>query len=334
MASALALVSSSLFLTFLSSSSSSSSAELLRFEHPTKHDGSLSLIVVGDWGRKGECNQSQVAKQTAWPESKTRPSRSPSPTSTRPRVFRSNVLGNHDYRGDVLAQLSPVLRKIDSRWLCLRSFILQTEIADFFFVDTTPFVLKYWRRPKDHHYDWREVSPRNQYINTLLQDLDGALKESIAPWKFVVGHHTMRSVSKHGDTEELLEKLLPVLKEHGVDIYINGHDHCLEHISSKDSSIQYLTSGGGSNAWRGTYTPNDDELQFFYDGQGFMAMEVMAASVKIKFYDVFGQVQRAEFNKALRYVYQAKNREMRISRVEEKEKGRNAEDRQIGRVRR
>lgn len=34
------------------------------------------------------------------------------------------VLGNHDYRGDVLAQLSPVLRNIDSRWLCLRNFIL------------------------------------------------------------------------------------------------------------------------------------------------------------------------------------------------------------------
>jgi len=34
------------------------------------------------------------------------------------------VLGNHDYRGDVLAQLSPILRKFDSRWLCLRSFIV------------------------------------------------------------------------------------------------------------------------------------------------------------------------------------------------------------------
>lgn len=36
------------------------------------------------------------------------------------------VLGNHDYRGNVKAQLSPILRKIDSRWLCMRSFILKT----------------------------------------------------------------------------------------------------------------------------------------------------------------------------------------------------------------
>lgn len=39
-----------------------------------------------------------------------------------------------------------------------------------------------------------------------------ALKESRAPWKFVVGHHTMRSVSDHGDTQELVQELLPTLK--------------------------------------------------------------------------------------------------------------------------
>ncbi|KAJ0897822.1 putative Acid phosphatase [Helianthus annuus] len=36
------------------------------------------------------------------------------------------VLGNHDYRGDVMAQLSPVLSHKDSRWLCLRSFIVDS----------------------------------------------------------------------------------------------------------------------------------------------------------------------------------------------------------------
>jgi tartrate-resistant acid phosphatase type 5 len=34
------------------------------------------------------------------------------------------VLGNHDYRGDALAQLSPVLRKVDSRWICIKSFVV------------------------------------------------------------------------------------------------------------------------------------------------------------------------------------------------------------------
>ncbi|XP_020595910.1 purple acid phosphatase 17-like [Phalaenopsis equestris] len=293
---------------------SSSSSELHRFDHPAKKDGSLSLLVVGDWGRKGLYNQSQVAEKmgeigkeldidfvistgdnfyengltgvddTAFEESFA-------------NIFTAEglqkqwyaVLGNHDYRGDVLSQLSPILQTIDSRWLCLRSFILHAEIADFIFVDTTPFVVKYWTQSEGHLYDWREVSPREQYIDNLLKELNEALIESRAPWKFVVGHHTMRSVSEHGDTEELLENLLPILKENGVDLYINGHDHCLQHISSRDSSLHYLTSGGGSKAWRGIYIPNDDKLQFFYDGQGFLSMQLTKTSVTTVFNDAFGQ---------------------------------------------
>jgi hypothetical protein len=38
-------------------------AALPRLEHPAKNDGSLCLRVVGDWGRKGACNQSRVAEQ-------------------------------------------------------------------------------------------------------------------------------------------------------------------------------------------------------------------------------------------------------------------------------
>lgn len=38
-------------------------AELQAFPHPTKGDGSLSFLVVGDWGRRGDYNQSQVALQ-------------------------------------------------------------------------------------------------------------------------------------------------------------------------------------------------------------------------------------------------------------------------------
>lgn len=38
-------------------------AELKKFEHPAKADGSLSFLVIGDWGRRGLYNQSQVANQ-------------------------------------------------------------------------------------------------------------------------------------------------------------------------------------------------------------------------------------------------------------------------------
>jgi hypothetical protein len=38
-------------------------AEMPRLVHPPKADGSLTVLAVGDWGRRGAYNQSQVATQ-------------------------------------------------------------------------------------------------------------------------------------------------------------------------------------------------------------------------------------------------------------------------------
>ncbi|KAF3432056.1 hypothetical protein FNV43_RR26795 [Rhamnella rubrinervis] len=293
-----------------------STAELQRFQHGAKEDGSLSLLVVGDWGRRGSYNQSQVALKmgiigekldidfvistgdnfydngltgvddSAFDDSFTK-------IYTAPSLQKQwyNVLGNHDYRGDVEAQMSPVLKKLDSRWLCLRSFILDTEIAEFFFVDTTPFVDSYFTNPKDHVYDWRGILPRKAYLSNLLKDVDSALKKSTAKWKFVVAHHTIKSAGFHGITREIVDQLLPILEANNVDLYVNGHDHLLQHISSLHSPIQFLTSGGASKAWRGDVNWWDPkEMKFFYDGQGFMSMQITPTQLDIAFYDVFGQV--------------------------------------------
>ncbi|KAK6242449.1 Calcineurin-like phosphoesterase domain [Theobroma cacao] len=290
-------------------------AELQRFEHPIKSDGSLSFLVVGDWGRKGLYNQSEVAFQMGrigerldidfvistgdnFYDNGLKGVYDPAFRESFTKVYTAkslqkqwySVLGNHDYRGDAVAQLSPILRKIDKRWLCLRSFILDTEIVEFIFVDTTPFVDSYFVEP-DHVYDWRGVEPRRTYVSHLLEDVELALRKSTAKWKIVVGHHAIRSVGHHGDTPELIKYLLPILKANNVDLYINGHDHCLEHITSLDSSIQYLTSGGGSKAWRGDIEHRDnDVLKFVYDGQGFMSMKMTQTSAAFAFYDVVGKV--------------------------------------------
>ncbi|KAK4743012.1 hypothetical protein SAY87_001013 [Trapa incisa] len=290
--------------------------ELERFEHPIKSDSSLSFLVVGDWGRKGGYNQSAVAVQMGIKGEKLdvdfiistgdnfydnglQGLDDPAFYESFTRIYSADslqkqwysVLGNHDYRGDVLAQLSPVLRKIDSRWLCLRSFILDAEIVEFFFVDTTPFGDKYFTEAGSHVYDWRGVLPRDSYISNLLKDVDTALRESRAKWKIVVGHHTIKSAGHHGNSDEVVAQLLPILQANDVDLYINGHEHCLQHISTSDSPIQFLTSGGGSKAWRGDVSwPNPEELKFYYDGQGFMAVQMTETQVDIAFYDIFGNV--------------------------------------------
>ncbi|KAG9147343.1 hypothetical protein Leryth_021420 [Lithospermum erythrorhizon] len=292
-------------------------AELPRFERKRNgEDGSLSFLVVGDWGRRGEYNQSRVAHQMGiigeeldidfvistgdnFYDNGLTGEKDPAFLESFSNIYTANslqkqwysVLGNHDYRGDVEAQLSPYLRQIDNRWLCLRSFIVNTEMVEIFFVDTSPFVREYFDIPNEHSYDWRGALPVKRYINKLLSDLKTSLKKSTATWKIVVGHHAIRSVGHHGDTQELVHHLLPILQANDVDLYINGHDHCLEHISDDKSDIQFLTSGAGSKAWRGDVEEvNKDGVNFFYDGQGFMSVQFLETEVGIVFYDVSGQV--------------------------------------------
>ena len=56
------------------------------------------------------------------------------------------------------------------------------------------------------------------------------------------------------------------------------------------SPLQYFTSGGGSKAWRGIFRPNKDKLRFFYDGQGFMSLQLNQDRAHFIFYDVFGNI--------------------------------------------
>ncbi|XP_065857791.1 purple acid phosphatase 8-like [Euphorbia lathyris] len=291
---------------------------LERLGHPSKADGSLSLLVVGDWGRRGLYNQSHVAFQMGIVGEKLdvdfiistgdnfyddglRGVKDPAFYDSFTNIYRApslnkswySVLGNHDYRGDVEAQLSSVLRGKDHRWICFRSFILDTKIAEFFMVDTTPFVDKYFsQEEKDHKYDWTGLLPnRRTYLSNLLKELEVALKESTANWKIVVGHHTIKSAGHHGNTPELNSLLLPILLQNDVDLYINGHDHCLEHISSRSEEIEFITSGGGSKAWRGDVKKWDpNEMEFYYDGQGFISLQITPTQANIVFYDVFGNI--------------------------------------------
>uniref|UniRef100_A0ACD6AED1 Uncharacterized protein n=1 Tax=Avena sativa TaxID=4498 RepID=A0ACD6AED1_AVESA len=240
-------------------------AELPRLEQSPKADGSLTILAVGDWGRHGEFNQSRVATQMGIVGEKMDVDFI---ISTGDNFYSDGLSGVDDkafedsFTGIYTAKSlhkpwyteatpwrrsAPPFRKSDSRWICKKSFVVAAEIADFFFVDTTPFVVKYWTDPKNSTYDWRGVAPRETYIANLLE-------------------------------------------AHGVDLYINGHDHCLEQISSSDSPLQYLTSGGGSKAWGGVYTPGADKVEFFHDGQGFMSLRLTAMEARLAFYDVAGTV--------------------------------------------
>ncbi|KAL0355012.1 UNVERIFIED_CONTAM: Purple acid phosphatase 3 [Sesamum radiatum] len=254
-------------------------ARLVQIQQRIKLNGVINFLAVGDWGRKGDFNQSAVARSNLEPFTLYFLAR-----------LHHVVLGNHDYHGNSRAQLSPLLRMRDRRWNCYRSFTVRAGFLQIFFVDTSPFKDKYFVKGPNK-FNWTGVLPRNTYLSNLLKDLDTALKTSKAAWKIVVGHHPIRSIGKQGDTEELLEKLLPILEANKIPIYINGHNHCLEHINNTGIPIEFVTSGGGSRAWSNIihHDRYKNNLKFYYDGQGFVSVRLTKRQANVAFYDVSGK---------------------------------------------
>jgi tartrate-resistant acid phosphatase type 5 len=288
----------------------------------------LNFLVVGDWGREGAYNQTLVAEQMGrvgrhldiqfvisvgdnFYQAGLKGPKDPKFVNSFSNVYTAQslqtqwfaVLGNHDYLGDTLLQIGDTLTLKDKRWFCQRSYQLKyslcgpshkgrcAKFVEIFFIDTTPFVDKYWGPDQKRTFDWRGVEPRQEYLDTQLQNLSMALGSSAATWKIVVGHHTIRSLGRHGDTPELVQHVLPILESHNVDLYINGHDHCLEHIKREDSSVHFVTSGAGSKSFQGIHeATSEDGLQFANDGQGFISMSMASKRLRIDFHDALGNV--------------------------------------------
>ena len=229
-----------------------------------------NFLVVGDWGRDGNQNQREVAVQMS-KAAETLASQcvfsvgdnfyEDGVQSTSDPMWRSSfeaiytapslqipwyvALGNHDYRGVPKAQID--YSKLSSRWHMPSRYykvsgsLIGAPHLDIFVVDTSPLVHKY--RKDVHSAIAGNVA--GQDVPAQLRWLDEQLSGSTAPWRVVVGHHTIYSGgSGHGDTPETTELIEPLLRKHGVQAYINGHDHDLQHI--RRGGVDYLCCGAGS----------------------------------------------------------------------------------------
>jgi tartrate-resistant acid phosphatase type 5 len=177
------------------------------------------------------------------------------------------TLGNHDHEGTVSAQVDYT----GSRWRLPANYYKHTELladgsaADFFHLDTTPI--------KDRHGD-------DQQLAWLQRELAA----SGAIWKIVIGHHPVHSGGSHGDTKELIVLLQPLLDRVGVQVYLNGHNHDLEHVVI--GRTHYLTSGASSEprpakAIEGTRFVMGDR-------RGFVTAHLAPAAMDIEFIDEQG----------------------------------------------
>jgi acid phosphatase len=262
----------------------------------------LSFVVVGDWGREGASQQRAVGVQmggtaadiasrfvisvgdnfyengvTGLDDPQWRESFEDIYPAASLQTPWHVILGNHDYRGDVAAQIAYSARS--PRWRMPARHFRRTETlpdgtqADFFYIDTSPFISA---------YRGSKVRIDGQDTEAQLAWLDAALGASTAPWKIVVGHHPVFTVTgRHRDTPELIARLKPLLDRHGVPVYLNGHDHNLQHIAV--DGVHYITSGAGSKTSK---VPDAVPAgQFATDRHGFMTVALSRDAFTFGFVD-------------------------------------------------
>ncbi len=195
------------------------------------------------------------------------------------------ALGNHDHRGDIRAQIAR--SAVDRRWRLPAPCHQVTWTgsdgvrATFAFVDTTPFLA-------DYRQGGVEEIPGIERLPTTgqLRWLDETLARCESDWKLVVGHHPIRSGSPfHGGSEELEERLLPLLQRHGVHAYLAGHEHDLQHLTAGD--VQMVVTGSGAEARE---TGTEAATRFAAGVLGFVGLELGATQLGIRFHDARGDV--------------------------------------------
>lgn len=270
--------------------------------------GALNFIVFGDWGRNGEQDQRAVAAQMAeaaaamdakfiislgdnFYEDGVKSVDDPQWQTSFENVYTAPalhvpwqvILGNHDYHGNCDAQLA--YAKNHPRWnLPARYFVQSFKVgaaatADFFYIDTTPMIRGYY------HEANTKAQVATQDVPKQTAWFKAALAASTAQWKIVFGHHPIYSGGGHGDTQELVETILPLLQKYQVQAYFNGHDHDLQHLQA--DKINFFCSGAGSQFRPTVKTP---QTKFARASSGFTTVALAANQLAVRMIDDKGQV--------------------------------------------
>jgi tartrate-resistant acid phosphatase type 5 len=103
-----------------------------------------------------------------------------------------------------------------------------------------------------------------------LHWLDEQLAKSKARWKVVYGHYHIYSATD-GKNDELVSRLLPVLKENSVDVWLNGHMHDMQELQP-EGSLHFFISGGGGAELSGN-APTYKGANFRESRHGFSVIE-------------------------------------------------------------
>ncbi|MDB5128359.1 metallophosphoesterase [Mucilaginibacter sp.] len=271
-----------------------------------KDEYDVHFIAIGDWGRNGEYDQQEVAKQMGiWAAANPNNFVISVGDNFYPRgVVSENdplwhysfeniytahslqcdwypVLGNHDYGSEPEAQVR--YSKVSRRWnmpalYYTKEFSLGKtgDKVLMLMIDTDPML---------HDNKKQEVEKQMIWINDTLKNTSADVK-----WKIVVGHHPYYTVGpriKNYDTLTVRAKLARVFETHKVDVYLSGHDHSLQHLKPEGYTHQFISGAGSELTGVSTGIPYS---RFQASDHGFMYFAINKNKLNVKAINAAGTV--------------------------------------------
>lgn len=259
--------------------------------------GEVAFLVVGDWGTGGKL-QRAVADGMAAVAARLRPTAvlsvgdniypngvesvdDPQWQTKFERIYHHEalrlpwwaVLGNHDYRSSVEAQIA--YHGKNPRWNMPARYY-RTEFA----VDPVTMTSVYG-------LDTQQLVTKADGWRDQLSWLDRTMGTDKAAWRIVVGHHPIRSHGHYGDNALLVKELRPLLRAHGADVYFCGHEHDLQVVQHPDDGFLCAVSGAGGGVRKTKRGPHS-----LYAGShgGFMSYRCDAQRRTLRIHDATGAV--------------------------------------------
>lgn len=263
-------------------------------------DDSLNFIVMGDFGRNGQYFQKEVAEQmgkaamtlesefTVVVGDNFYPNGVQSTTdhqwiSSFENIYTNHglyenwyvALGNHDYRGNIQAQID--YSKISRRWKMPSNYYSKTfELEDgnkvlMVVMDTNPFIDSYYKKGSDMYENIiaQDTIAQKKWLAETLNTSDKSIK-----WKIVVGHHPLYSGGKRkesADTKSFENKFADLFDQYKVDAYLCGHEHDLQVIKPKGRFTTQFLSGAGCEV---RPTGKREGTLYAFSEPGFMAFSI------------------------------------------------------------
>ena len=275
---------------------------------PLEIEGAFHFYVLGDWGRNGDHGQKEVAEamnntaKIIEPEFIISTGDNFYPNgvaSVNDPYWKSSfediysgaelfcpwnvVLGNHDYRGSVEAEIE--YTNVSRRWNMPDRYFYEDIEEDglkirFIYLDTSPFEDKYYSEKKYENV-WSQDS------TAQLQWMDKVMAVDSMDWKIVVGHHPLYSGGKRlEETQDIKGHLEKVLTRHSIDLYLAGHEHDLQHIKPSGPTHHVISGAGSETRETGTF----ENTLFAESIQGFAAISATKENLTLQFINLEGSL--------------------------------------------